>query len=100
MFSINLEDHRLFSLNYHYRGASEFWVIVQPSLGPALKACLATYLEDVWGVAHSNPPCCSQFVRHMSIWVGLKALDAWGIKYEVVEQRPGELIITAPGAYH
>jgi hypothetical protein len=36
----------------------------------------------------------------MSVWVGLEALEEWGVDYEVAEQRPGELVITAPGTYH
>jgi hypothetical protein len=36
----------------------------------------------------------------MSVWVSLEILTQWGVAFELVEQRPGDLIITAPGAYH
>jgi jumonji domain-containing protein 2 len=47
----------------------------------------------------ARPPC-SQFVRHMSAWVLVEVLEWWDIAYIGVEQRPGELVVTAPGAYH
>jgi hypothetical protein len=99
VFLMHIEDHRLFSLNYHHRGASKFWVIVAPSSAALVESCLATYIPEMWG-PKQQVPCCSQFVRHMSVWVALETLNEWGISYEVVEQRPGDLIITVPGAYH
>jgi hypothetical protein len=96
---MHIEDHRLFSLNYHHRSASKFWVMVAPSSAAHLEACLATYAGEVLGPQHEVPQC-SQFVRHMSVWVGLEALNKWGVAYELAEQRPGDLVITAPGTYH
>jgi hypothetical protein len=39
-------------------------------------------------------------MRHVSQWVSLGALKAWSIPDMLVEQRTGDLIVTAPGAYH
>jgi hypothetical protein len=36
----------------------------------------------------------------MSLWVPVEVLDQWDIRYTLVKQRPGDLVVTAPGAYH
>ncbi len=56
-------------------------------------------MEDVFGLEWATPRC-SQFMRHMYVWVSLEKLGEWGVAFELMEQRVGDLIITAPGAYH
>ncbi len=85
-------DSLLYSLNYLHAGASKFWVVVPPSERDRLERRLLEHYTD------ARPPC-SQFVRHMSVWVPVEVLQRWDIACIGVEQRPGELLVTAPGTY-
>ncbi len=72
---------------------------MRPLLAVWLEECLALCMEDVFGLEWATPRC-SQFMRHMYVWVSLEKLGEWGVAFELMEQRVGDLIITAPGAYH
>jgi hypothetical protein len=98
-FEMHCEDHWLYSLNYLHRGAPKYWVIVAPHERKHLEKCLWGYMSNRWGLGWERPRC-SQFVRHLSVWVSLGALKSWDIDYELVKQQPGELMVTAPEAYH
>ncbi len=94
-FALHVEDSYLCSLNYLHAGAPKFWVVIHPHDAERLEKRLLD--------AHYAPPpgdACSQFVRHMSAWVPVELLDHWDLRYTTVEQQPGDLVVTAPGAYH
>jgi jumonji domain-containing protein 2 len=99
-FELHCEDHWLYSLNFLHRGAPKYWIVVAPHDRTRLERCLRRYIGALWGPQWRGGPRCSQFVRHLAVWVPQAALQRWGISYDVVEQRPGELMVTAPGAYH
>jgi hypothetical protein len=47
------------------------------------------------------PTSCSQFVpAHVRLGCRSKSLDGWEIRYTRLEQRPGTVVVTAPGVYH
>ncbi len=98
-FALHLEDSVLYSLNYLHMGASKFWVVVHPYDRERLKRRLR---DSYRPKSHNdpNPRACSQFVRHMSVWVPVETLDRWDIRYTALEQLPGDLVVTAPGSYH
>jgi hypothetical protein len=98
-FEMHCEDHWLYSFNYLHRGAPKYWVIVAPHERKHLEKCLWNYLSTLWGSGWDRPRC-SQFVRHLGVWVSLGALKSWDIDFEIVRQLPGELMVTAPEAYH
>ncbi len=93
-FALHVEDSHLYSLNYLHAGAPKFWVVIHPHDAERLEKRLL----DQHYAKPSDP--CSQFVRHMSAWVPVALLDLWDLRYTTVEQRPGDLVVTAPGAYH
>jgi hypothetical protein len=39
-------------------------------------------------------------VRHQSLWVPVEVLNLCDIRYTTLQQNAGELVVTAPGAYH
>jgi hypothetical protein len=88
-----VEDSLLYSLNYLHAGASKFWVVVPPSERDRLERRLLEHYDG------ARPPC-SQFVRHMSVWVPVEVLERWGIAHVGIKQRPGDLFVMAPSAYH
>ncbi len=100
-FELHCEDHWLYSLNYLHRGAPKYWLVVPPHERKHLEKCLWGNLGARWGAPwQQRPPACSQFMRHLGVWVSPGALCGWDVNFELVEQRPGELMVTAPGAYH
>ncbi len=99
-FSNHVEDHYLYSFSFLHRGASKFWVIIAPWAAGRFEAYLEKYMRVRWQSRWQESMGCSQFARHCPLWVNLGALRAWGIPFHVVEQRQGDLIVTAPGAYH
>jgi hypothetical protein len=98
-FEMNCEDHWLYSFNYLHRGAPKYWVVVAPHERKHLEKYLWGYMSAQWGPGWDRPRC-SQFVRHLGVWVSLGALQSWNIDYLIVKQMPGELMVTAPEAYH
>jgi hypothetical protein len=87
-----VEDSLLYSLNYLHAGALKFWVVVPPSERDRLVRRLLEHYEG------ARPPC-SQFVRHMSVWVPVEVLERWDIAHVGVEQRPSDLFVTASGTH-
>jgi hypothetical protein len=109
-FAIHTEDSELYSLNYLHVGAPKYWLVVPAQdsarLERRLRECYAQQPAHIRNQLrlHALPPpparACSQAVRHMSVWVPAATLDRWHVRYTRVEQRAGELVVTAPGAYH
>ncbi len=66
-FQLHVEDSLLHSLNYLHADASKFWVIVLLSEPDWLVSRLLEHYEGARLL-------CSQFVRHMSVWVPVKVL--------------------------
>jgi hypothetical protein len=99
-FALHVEDSLLYSLSFLHAGAPKFWVVVRP----ADRARLERRLREgaAAAAAAARPPLrpCSQFARHRPMWVPIATLACWDIGYTLVEQRQGELVVTAPGAYH
>jgi hypothetical protein len=92
---MHVEDSALYSLNFLHAGAPKYWVVVDPRDAERLerRICESRCLP---------PPqqLCRQFVRHQSLWVPVEVLNLWDIRYTALEQKVGELVVTASGAYH
>ncbi len=105
-FALHVEDSLLYSLNYLHAGAPKYWVIVHPHDGERLERRMREAYHrpssaiGAGDAAGASFRACSQFMRHRPAWVPVDVLDRWDIRYKRVEQRPGELVVTAPGAYH
>lgn len=98
-FAMHVEDYGLYSLNYLHIGAPKNWVVVKPTDREQLEDHLRRYYQLKFGPFWTRPRC-SQFVRHLSLWVPPALLKNWGVQYTMVEQQPGDLVITAPDSYH
>jgi hypothetical protein len=92
---MHVEDSALYSLNFLHAGAPNYWVVVDPRDAERLerRICASRRLP---------PPqqLCRQFMRHLSFWVPVEVLTQWDIRYTALQQTAGELVVTAPGAYH
>jgi hypothetical protein len=74
-------------------GAEKHWIIVHQSSDEKLERRIRDQFPASRG--------CSQFVRHHNVTVGFRCLEKNGINYEIVCQRPGDVMVTLPGrVYH
>ena len=92
VFALHVEDFLLKSANIVHMGAPKLWVIVHPMFLHKLEARLAERLQI--------QPKCDQFLRHHPILPAPSLLRQWRIKYSVVLQPAGSLILIESGAYH
>jgi hypothetical protein len=103
-FALHVEDGLLYSLNYLHKGAEKYWVVVHPHDSDRLERRLLAESSGGSGGGGGDDAGsadrCSQFLRHKSVWVPLDVLDLWDIRYTTVVQKKGDLVVTAPGAYH
>jgi hypothetical protein len=92
---MHVEDSELYSLNYLHAGAHKYWFVIDPRNAQRLerRICESRHLP-------SPQQQCSLFVRHQSLWVPVEVLTLWDIRYTMLQQKAGKLVITAPGAYH
>lgn len=91
-FALHIEDFYLNSANILYAGAPKLWIVIDPSSKNRLESHLTQKLN-----IHVQ---CSQFVRHRYLLPRPSLLREWKIKFEVVLQPPGSLMLLQPQAYH
>ncbi|OAA42293.1 Transcription factor jumonji/aspartyl beta-hydroxylase [Cordyceps fumosorosea ARSEF 2679] len=91
VFAMHVEDAKLCSVNILYKGR-KIWIVIPPRSRERLEQRLR---ED-----NPDARCCSQFVRHLSVFVPLYKLKAWDVDFSIVDQRAGEAVITFEDTYH
>lgn len=91
-FALHSEDWDLHSINVHLAGAPKYWVVIWPDDYEKLEA--------LSGPPPSDGKYCSQYVRHRYLWIPLETLDNASIRYTIVIQRPSQVVVTLPKAYH
>ena len=92
--TMHKEDFHLPSANFVYAGQPKLWLIIHPGSAEAFETALITKKKLT--------PRCDQFVRHLNIITPPSYLrHKLGISnFEIKMQRPGDLILLQPGAYH
>lgn len=91
------------SLNYHHFGADKIWRVVSPRYYHIVEDFVTARLLDATAARKGRRlpgKRCSQFVRHASVYLPGATLDVAGARSIQFRQRPGELVITWPLAYH
>ena len=91
-FALHVEDFYLNSANILYEGAPKLWIVIAPSSKDRLESQVAKLKDSI--------ALCGQFVRHQYLLPQPSVLRQWGIRFEVVLQRPGFLMLLQPYAYH
>ncbi|KAJ9414888.1 JmjC domain, hydroxylase-domain-containing protein [Fusarium oxysporum] len=88
--AMHKEDDKFGSVNVGFLGVKLFLRILTED----------TEKFEKW--VHAKYKCkpCPQFVRHLNIFFKPKQLEAVGIRFELIIQRPGDLIETKPDQYH
>jgi hypothetical protein len=85
----------LFSCNYLLAGKPKVWYAVPPQYYSRVIAYVhGAYRE------HALVKKCPQAVMHKRFLITPSALAAAGIPTSRIVQRPGDMVITSPGAFH
>lgn len=100
VFALHAEDYNAMSLNYHHFGADKIWRVVSPRYYHVVEDFVAAQLIGPTKGRKLPHKKCSQFVRHASIYLPGITLEVAGARSIQFRQRPGELVITWPLAYH
>ncbi|GKU10076.1 histone demethylation protein 3d [Fusarium langsethiae] len=88
--AMHKEDDKFGSVNVGFLGVKLFLRILTED----------TEKFEKWVRAKYECKPCPQFVRHLNIFFKPKQLEAVGIRFELIIQRPGDLIETKPNQYH
>jgi len=93
VFCAHTEDMNLLSINILHAGAPKYWYAITPEHAKRFESLAESKF------AHAARHC-SEFLRHKQNMISPAILKMAGVPYEVQIQRPGDAIITCPGAYH
>jgi hypothetical protein len=93
-FAMHKEDMGLASVNYLHWGAPKVWMVVSPDYEKRFEDAVAKHYPITKGIN------CSQRIRNLGLFVRPVFLDKASIRYSLILQQPGDLIITFAGAYH
>ena len=91
--AIHIKDTGLSSVNLLLAGCPKVWSIIPPSI----KQKLENKIREELSIAGN---LYSQFIRHEFILLSPLTLKSWGISYNIIWYRKGNLIFTTPNLYH
>jgi hypothetical protein len=83
----------LLSINYLHAGAPKYWYAIAPEHSKRFESLAQSHF------VHAARDC-PEFLRHKQNMLSPAILKKAGVPFEVQIQRPGDVIITSPGAYH
>ncbi|WZZ78978.1 hypothetical protein YC2023_099550 [Brassica napus] len=92
-FCWHVEDHHLYSLNYHHFGEPKVWYGVPGSEATSLEKAMRKHLPDLF---EEQPDLLHSLVTQFSPSI----LKDEGVQVYRVVQNPGEYVLTFPRAYH
>nr|VDD44171.1 unnamed protein product [Brassica oleracea] len=92
-FCWHVEDHHLYSLNYHHFGEPKVWYGVPGSNATALEKAMRKHLPDLF---EEQPDLLHGLVTQFSPSI----LKDEGVQVYRVVQNAGEYVLTFPRAYH
>ncbi|KAJ1376380.1 JmjN domain [Sesbania bispinosa] len=100
MFAWHVEDHYLYSINYHHTGANKTWYGVP---GYAASQFEKTVLHHVYCnkiLAKHGEDGAFKFLAHKTTMFPPSVLLQHDVAVYKAVQKPGEFVITFPRAYH
>ena len=92
-FQLHREDYYLRSANILHKGAPKLWTMIDPRFKDRLESKIAEIL-DIRGSV------CDQFIRHRNLIIPPAILRQWGINFNLVLQRPGDIVTVRGDTYH
>ncbi|KAF4660738.1 hypothetical protein FOL46_005998 [Perkinsus olseni] len=92
-FCWHAEDQYLYSINCHHAGAAKIWYSVPGRQAGAMEDLFRRELPTLF---NSSP----DLTQHMTTMMDPKMLLTQGLLVTRGVQRPGDIVLTLPGAYH
>lgn len=107
-FPMHVEDSFLDSINAMHGGltpcAAKLWLIIHHEDYSLVNAAMADYFAREYAAnLHEYPGFdygCGFPAHHKQLFFSPEFFSAYGIRYEVVVQRPGDVFYIGPGVYH
>jgi jumonji domain-containing protein 2 len=93
VFCAHTEDMNLLSINYLHAGAPKYWYAIAPDDAKRFESLAQSRFVH----AYSG---CKEFLRHKRYLISPLVLQKAGIPFTTQIQRPGQAMLTMPGAYH
>ncbi|CAM6081561.1 unnamed protein product [Calypogeia fissa] len=100
MFAWHVEDHYLFSINYHHSGAPKTWYGVPGESAPYFEQVVQDNVYDKELLAAGQEGLAYDLLIGKTTMFSPKLLIEHGVPTYRAIQSPGEFIITFPRAYH
>jgi hypothetical protein len=92
--TMHIEDGNTGSANILLHGANKRWLVIHQASVEKFERCIKQEFPG-------SKKHCAQFVRHHNIILGPEWLKKNGIRFEIEDQRVGEVFCTIPGlVYH
>jgi hypothetical protein len=63
--ALHVADSYAYTMCYHHRGVSIFWLVVPPSAADRVECVAEPYQQLRWGADWPSQPRCAQFVHHL-----------------------------------
>ncbi|XP_020393913.1 lysine-specific demethylase JMJ706 isoform X3 [Zea mays] len=100
MFAWHVEDHYLYSINYHHCGASKTWYGIPGDAAPGFERVASQYVynKDIL-IGDGEDAAFDVLLGKTTMFPPNVLLDHNVPVYKAV-QRPGEFVITFPRSYH
>jgi hypothetical protein len=95
---------QLITVFYHHRGQPKLWIVVPPADGEMLEDMVREIFKDELGLSEQLAPggkrLCSQFVKHLDLWITPELLRSWGVRFTQVLLREKQMMFIFPGSYY
>lgn len=80
---------------YHHRGSPRLWIVVPPTEHSNLERRIREEFQPELGEGY-----CSQFVKHLSLWITPDLLREWGMGFIQVLQEEKQMLFLFPSSYY
>ncbi|KAE8713321.1 putative Zinc knuckle family protein [Hibiscus syriacus] len=99
-FAWHVEDHYLYSINYHHSGAPKTWYGVPGHAASGFETVVRDYIYDPDILSHICEDGASAVLAEKTTMFPPNILLQHNVPVYKAVQKPGEYVITFPRAYH
>lgn len=100
MFAWHVEDHSLYSINYHHCGAPKTWYGVPGHSASDFENVVREHVYDKEILLNGGENAAYDLLIGKTTMFPPKILSEHGVPVYKAVQKPGEFVITFPRAYH
>lgn len=100
MFAWHVEDHFLYSINYHHSGAPKTWYSVPGNFASQFEEIVLDHVYSSDILSHEGVDGASKLLAEKTTMFPPKILLENDVPVYKALQMPGEFVITFPRAYH